>query len=218
MPDQILNFIAIAVYFAGMLVIGYYAYRKTKGHSDYMIAGRSLPPWVAALSAGASDSSGWIMMGLPGALYVTGLLEAWICIGLAVGLYVNWKLIAPKLRAYTEVSKDSITLPSFFENRTRDKSRLLRIFSGAIILVFFTLYISSGMVAGGVFFEESFGSSYIIGMLIVTGITLLYTMFGGFLGASLTDVVQGIMMIVALIAVPIAAVFAVGGPGEFVTK
>ncbi|MGO1876567.1 sodium:solute symporter family transporter, partial [Agrococcus casei] len=87
-----------------MLVIGYYAYRKTKGHSDYMIAGRSLPPWVAALSAGASDSSGWIMMGLPGALYVTGLLEAWICIGLAVGLYVNWKLIAPKLRAYTEVS------------------------------------------------------------------------------------------------------------------
>ena len=218
MPDQILNFIAITVYFIGMLAIGYFAYRKTKGHEDYMIAGRSLPPWVASLSAGASDSSGWIMMGLPGALYLTGLLEAWICIGLGIGLYLNWLFVAPKLRAYTQVSKNSITLPSFFENRTRDNTRILRVVSGVIILVFFTLYISSGMVAGGVFFEESFGSSYITGMIVVTGITLLYTLFGGFLGASLTDVVQGIMMIAALVAVPIMAIFAVGGPVEFVTK
>ena len=218
MPDHTLSYLAIGVYFTLMIVIGYRAYRRTKGHSDYMIAGRSLPPWVAALSAGASDSSGWIMMGLPGALYVSGLIDVWICIGLAIGGYLNWLLVAPRLRAYTEVSRNSITMPSFFENRTRDKTRLLRIVSGTLILVFFTLYVSSGMVAGGVLFEQSFGQSYVAGMIIVAGITLLYTMFGGFLGASLTDVVQGIMMIVALIAVPVAAVFAVGGPVEFITK
>src|SRR5690606_19086693 len=116
-----------------------------------MLAGRKLSPGVAALSAGASDMSGWLLMGLPGAIYTTGLVEAWIAIGLTIGAYFNWRLVAPRLRAYTEVSNNSITLPSFMENRFKDQTRLLRIVSGIIILVFFTFYVSSGMVAGGVF-------------------------------------------------------------------
>lgn len=214
MSDQIFIFIALGLYFAAMLVIGYLAFRRTSDHEDYMLGGRNLPPWVAALSAGASDMSGWLVMGLPGAIYLSGLIEAWIAVGLTIGAYLNWLLVAPRLRAYTQVSRNSITVPSFFENRLRDTSRLLRILAGVVILVFFTLYISSGMVAGGVFFESSFNSDYLLGMALVAGVTLLYTLFGGFLGASFTDVVQGLMMVVALIVVPTAAVIAIGGFGE----
>ncbi|WP_454119371.1 sodium/proline symporter PutP [Microbacterium lacticum] len=217
MSAQIFTYIALALYFAGMLLIGYLAFRRTDDHEDYMLGGRNLPPWVAAISAGAADMSGWLVMGLPGAIYLNGLIEAWIAIGLTIGAYLNWLLVAPRLRAYTEVSRNSITIPSFFENRLRDRSRSLRIVSGLIILIFFTLYISSGMVAAGVFFESAFKGDYLFGMLLVGGITLLYTLFGGFLGASLTDVVQGLMMVVALIVVPVAAIIAIGGFGETVT-
>ena len=216
MSDQIFLFTALGLYFAGMLFIGWIAFRRTSDHEDYMLGGRNLPPWVTALSAGASDMSGWLVMGLPGAIYAAGLIEGWIAVGLIIGAYLNWKLVAPRLRAYTEVSRNSITVPSFFENRLRDSTHLLRILSGVIILVFFTLYISSGMVAGGVFFESSFNGDYLTGMLLVTGVTLLYTLFGGFLGASLTDVVQGLMMVVALIAVPVAAIVTIGGLDETV--
>ncbi|MGP6176431.1 sodium/proline symporter PutP [Microbacterium sp. A196] len=214
MSDQVFIFIALGLYFAAMLLIGYLAFRRTKDHEDYMLGGRDLPPWVAALSAGASDMSGWLVMGLPGAIYLSGLIEAWIAIGLTIGAYLNWLLVAPRLRAYTQVSRNSITIPSFFENRLRDSSRMLRILAGVVILVFFTLYISSGMVAGGFFFESSFNSDYLLGMVLVAGVTLLYTLFGGFLGASFTDVVQGLMMVIALIVVPVAAIIAVGGFGE----
>jgi len=214
MSEQVFTYGALGLYFAGMLLIGYLAFRRTEDHEDYMLGGRNLPPWIAALSAGASDMSGWLVMGLPGAIYLSGLIEAWIAIGLTIGAYLNWLLVAPRLRAYTEVSRNSITVPSFFENRLRDRTRLLRVLSGIVILVFFTLYISSGMVAGGVFFESSFGGDYLVGVLLVSGVTLAYTLFGGFLGASLTDVVQGLMMVVALIVVPVAAVVAVGGLGE----
>lgn len=214
MSDQILTYAALGLYFAGMLLIGYLAFRRTDDHEDYMLGGRNLPPWVAAISAGASDMSGWLVMGLPGAIYLTGLIEAWIAVGLTIGAYLNWLLVAPRLRAYTEVSRNSITVPSFFENRLRDTSRTLRILAGLIILVFFTVYISSGMVAAGKFFESSFNGDYMFGMLLVGGITLLYTLFGGFLGASLTDVVQGVMMVIALIVVPVSAVIAIGGIEE----
>lgn len=207
--------IALVIYFGAMIGIGVYAATKTKDHEDYMLGGRNLPPAVAALSAGASDMSGWLVMGLPGAIYAAGLIEAWIAIGLTVGAYLNWKFVAPRLRAYTEVAKNSITIPSFFENRLRDRTRLLRIVSAVIILVFFTLYISSGMVAGGVFFESSFGGDYTVGMLLVGGVTLAYTLFGGFLGASFTDFVQGLMILAAVLIVPVIAVVAVGGVGEF---
>ena len=194
-----------------MVAIGYFAFRQTKDLDDYMLAGRGLKPGTAALSAGASDMSGWLLLGLPGAIYVGGLVEAWMAIGLTIGAWLNWKFVAPRLRSYTKVSNNSITIPSFFENRLKDSSRLLRIVSGLIILVFFTFYVASGMVAGGVFFETSFGSTFLTGMLIVGGVTLLYTLFGGFLGATLTDVAQGILMLVALIAIPVVALNATGG-------
>lgn len=218
MSDEIYQIGAIVIYFAVMLAIGFYAYKKTESHEDYLLAGRKLPPWAAALSAGASDMSGWIMLGLPGAIFAVGLIEGWIAVGLTIGAYLNWKFVAPRLRAYTERSRNSITVPSFFENRLRDKSRVLRIASGLVILVFFTFYVASMMVAGGVFFEQSFGSTYLTGMMIVAGVTLAYTLFGGFLGASLTDVVQGVIMLIALILLPVMAIVAVGGFGPAVDE
>ncbi|HLS91908.1 MAG TPA: sodium:proline symporter, partial [Microbacterium sp.] len=169
MQDQTFFIIALVIYFAAMIGIGVYATLKTKNHEDYMLGGRSLPPAVAALSAGASDMSGWLVMGLPGALFATGLIEAWLAIGLTIGAYLNWKFVAPRLRAYTEVSKNSITVPSFLANRTRDRTHILRIVAGVVIIVFFTLYVSSGMVAGGKFFESSFNSDYLFGMALVAG-------------------------------------------------
>jgi sodium/proline symporter len=213
MTDQNFQLVAIVLYFAGMIAIGYFAFRQTKDLDDYMLAGRGLKPGTAALSAGASDMSGWLLLGLPGAIYVSGLVEAWIAIGLTIGAWLNWKFVAPRLRSYTHVSNNSITIPSFFENRLKDSSRLLRVVSGVIILVFFTFYVSSGMVAGGVFFENSFGSTFLTGMLIVAGVTLLYTLFGGFLGATLTDVAQGLLMLAALIVVPLVALSQTGGLG-----
>ncbi|RZU62607.1 sodium/proline symporter PutP [Zhihengliuella halotolerans] len=213
MTDTTFQTIAIVVYFAAMIAIGVYAYRQTANLDDYMLGGRRLRPGTAALSAGASDMSGWLLMGLPGAIYASGLVEAWIAIGLTVGAWLNWKFVAPRLRSYTEISNNSITVPSFLENRFRDKSRLLRIIAGAIVLVFFTFYVSSGMVAGGTFFEASFGLPYIWGMLIVALATLSYTLFGGFLGATLTDVAQGILMLISLILVPIIAFVMMGPAG-----
>lgn len=211
MSDLTYKIIALVIYFAVMIAIGYYAYRKTTDHESYMLAGRQLKPWTAALSAGASDMSGWLMMGLPGAIYLTGLIEAWIAIGLTIGAYLNWLFVAPRLRAYTAVAKNSITIPSFFENRLHDRSRLLRAASGVIVLVFFVFYVSAMMVAGGEFFVLAFETPYLTGVLIVGIVTLGYTLIGGFLGASLTDVVQGTMMMLALLLVPIMALVAVGG-------
>jgi sodium/proline symporter len=211
MSDFVYQLIAIIIYMAAMLYIGYYSYRKTANLTDYMLGGRSLGPAVTALSAGAADMSGWLLMGLPGAIYATGLVEAWIAVGLTVGAYLNWLLVAPRLRVYSQVSNDSITIPSFLENRLKDTSRLLRVVSGIIILVFFTFYVSSGMVAGGVFFDESFGLDYHTGLLIVSAVVIAYTLFGGFLAVSYTDVVQGLIMFLALILVPTIGLFMVGG-------
>jgi sodium/proline symporter len=214
MTDQTWTAVAIVAYFAAMLGIGVAAYRSTSDLDDYMLGGRRLSPGVAALSAGASDMSGWLLMGLPGAIYATGLIEAWIAVGLTIGAWLNWTFVAPRLRAYTELSNNSITIPSFFENRLRDTSRLLRIAAGVIVLVFFTFYVSSGMVAGGTFFESSFGMSYTTGLLVVAGVTLGYTLFGGFLGATWTDVAQGLLMLAALVAVPVVAIVDLGGWDE----
>jgi len=211
MTDQTYQLLAIGVYLAAMLAIGYFAFRRTSDLDDYMLAGRGLKPGVAALSAGASDMSGWLLMGLPGAIYVSGLVEAWIAIGLTIGAWLNWKFVAPRLRSYTEVSQNAITVPSFFEKRLKDKTHVLRITASIVVLVFFTFYVSSGMVAAGKFFEGSFGWPYLAGMATVTIVTLVYTLFGGFLGATLTDVAQGLLMLAALVAVPVVAVFQTGG-------
>ncbi|MDJ0317321.1 sodium/proline symporter PutP [Arthrobacter antibioticus] len=218
MTEHAFQLLAIAVYLAGMLAIGYFAFRKTNDLDDYMLAGRELKPGVAALSAGASDMSGWLIMGLPGAIYLSGLVEAWIAIGLTIGAWLNWKFVAPRLRSYTAISQNAITIPSFFEKRLKENSHWLRIASSLIILVFFTFYVSSGMVAAGKFFEASFSWPYLVGMGVVTIITLTYTLFGGFIGATLTDVAQGILMFAALIVVPIIAVVQTGGVGATVTR
>jgi len=207
--------ISLALYFIVMLGIGFYAYRKsTSDVSGYMLGGRSLSPSVAALSAGASDMSGWMLMGLPGAMYLSGLSSLWIAFGLLIGAFLNYLIVAPRLRTYTEIASDSITLPDFFENRFHDKSRLLRVVSSIVIVIFFTLYTSSGIVAGGKLFESSFGLNYELGLYVTAGVVVAYTLFGGFLAVSLTDFVQGCIMFIALILVPVVVIQQLGGIGE----
>ncbi|MED4852062.1 sodium/proline symporter PutP [Caldifermentibacillus hisashii] len=214
MTDTMYQLLAVIIYFLGMIGIGFYAYRRIFNLNDYMLGGRSLGPAVSALSAGAADMSQWLLMGLPGAIYVSGLVEGWIAIGLTIGAWLNWRLVAPRLRVYTHVSNDSITIPSFFDNRFKENAKILRIVTGIIILVYFTFYVSSGLVAGGVFFESSFGYDYHLGLLVVGGVIVLYTLFGGFLAVSYTDFVQGTIMFLALVSVPIIGVFVTGGIGE----
>lgn len=210
--------ISLTLYFIVMLLIGLYAYKKsTSDVAGYMLGGRSLSPSVAALSAGASDMSGWMLMGLPGAMYISGLSSLWIAIGLVIGAFLNYLVVAPRLRTYTEIANDSITLPDFFENRFNDKSRLLRIVSSLVIVVFFTLYTSSGIVAGGKLFESSFGLNYEVGLYVTAGVVVAYTLFGGFLAVSLTDFVQGCIMFIALVLVPVVAISEVGGIAEMQT-
>ncbi|MFJ7408382.1 MULTISPECIES: sodium/proline symporter PutP [unclassified Lysinibacillus] len=216
MSDNTYQLIAIIIYMITMLGIGWYAFVKTSNLTDYMLGGRSLGPAVTALSAGAADMSGWLLMGLPGAIYVSGLVEAWIAIGLTIGAYLNWMFVAPRLRVYTQVSNDSITIPSYLDNRLRDNTKLIRIASGLIILIFFTFYVSSGMVAGGKFFDSSFGYEYHTGLLIVSGVVVAYTLFGGFLAVSYTDFLQGLIMFLALITVPLFGLFLTGGLSETV--
>ena len=207
--------VSLALYFVVMLGIGLYAYKKsTDDVSGFMLGGRSLSPSVAALSAGASDMSGWMLMGLPGAMYISGMSSLWIAIGLVIGAFLNYLIVAPRLRTYTEVANDSITLPDFFENRFKDKSRMLRVVSSVVIVVFFTLYTSSGIVAGGKLFESSFGLNYDVGLYVTAGVVVAYTLFGGFLAVSLTDFVQGCIMFVALVLVPVVAISEVGGLSE----
>ena len=207
--------ISLALYFLLMLGIGFYAYRKsTSDIEGFMLGGRSLSPSVAALSAGASDMSGWMLMGLPGAMYISGVSSLWIAAGLVIGAFLNYLIVAPRLRTYTEVADDSITLPDFFENRFNDKSRMLRIVSSIVIVVFFTLYTSSGIVAGGKLFESSFGLNYEVGLYVTAGVVVAYTLFGGFLAVSLTDFVQGCIMFIALVLVPAVAISEVGGLTE----
>lgn len=209
---------SIIVYMAGMLLIGYYAYKRTSNLTDYMLGGRSLGPTVTALSAGASDMSGWLMMGLPGAMFAQGLSASWIAIGLTLGAYANWLYVAPRLRSYTEVASNSITIPAFLENRFGDGSRMLRLVSALVIMIFFTFYVSSGLVSGGVLFENTFHLSYQTGLWIVGLVTIAYTLFGGFLAVSWTDAVQGFIMVIALILVPTVTVLTAGGLGETFTE
>lgn len=229
MTEQQWYLLALGIYLIGMLLIGWYGYRRSTSDMDgYMLGGRGLHPAIAALSAGASDMSGWLLMGLPGGIFLTviasgsGMQGAWMAIGLTVGAWLNWKLTAPRLRSYTEVARNSITIPSFLENRVRDTSRILRVTAGVVILVFFTFYVSSGLVAGGKFFQSTFFdqsaeySHYLIGLAIVGGVVVIYTFVGGFLAVSLTDMAQGLMMFTALIAVPVVTIATIGGVGEMV--
>ncbi len=209
--------ISLGLYFVVMLGIGVFAYRQTNTDVEgYMLGGRQLGPAVTALSAGASDMSGWMLMGLPGAMYVQGISAGWIAIGLVIGAFANYILVAPRLRVFTEVAKNSITLPDYFENRFADNTRILRIIASVVIVIFFTLYTSSGVVAGGKLFESSFGLSYEVGLYVTAGVVVTYTLIGGFMAVSMTDFVQGCIMFISLVMVPIVVVMELGGLGASV--
>ncbi len=198
--------ISLTIYFVAMLGIGLWAWRRsTDDIEGYLLGGRRLSPSVAALSAGASDMSGWLLLGLPGAAFVAGLSAAWIAIGLFVGAFLNYLIVAPRLRVHTERTGDSITIPEFFEKRFEDRSHALRVIAAVVIIIFFTLYTSAGIVAGGKLFESAFGADYALGLWITAGVVVVYTLFGGFLAVSLTDFVQGCIMFVALVLLPAAA-------------
>lgn len=203
-----------AVYIAVMLALGYVAYKRTNNLSDYILGGRSLGPGTAALSAGASDMSGWLLLGLPGYAFAAGYEATWIAAGLLAGTWLNWLIVARRLRVYSHAVNDSLTLPAYFEFRFEDKSRALRVISAIFILLFFLFYTSSGLVAAGKLFESTFGLSYQIAVVVGTLVIVSYTFFGGFLAVSWTDVIQGLLMAAALVIVPIMTLNAMGGWDE----
>ncbi len=202
-----------AAYLVLMVGIGFWAWRRTQTFDDYILGGRSLGRYVTALSAGASDMSGWLLMGLPGALYLGGASEAWIVFGLVAGAWANWRYVAGPLRVYTERTRNALTLPDYFTHRFADDGRVLRIFSALVILVFFAVYCASGIVAGARLFESVFGLPYAQALWYGAAVTVVYTFVGGFLAVSWTDTVQGMLMLFALLLVPVIMVLSLGGVG-----
>lgn len=202
------------VYLAGMLAIGIIAYYRTGDLSDYLLGGRKLNSFTTALSAGASDMSGWLLLGLPGYAYAKGYEAGWIALGLLIGTYINWRFVAERLRIYTAALGDSITLSEYFENRFNDKTRILRIATAFFILAFFLFYTSSGLVAGGKLFESVFGLPYIWAVVVGALAIIIYTFLGGFMAVCWTDCIQGLLMFLALALVPVIAIVSQGGWGN----
>jgi sodium/proline symporter len=204
----LLTFVA---YLILILFLGIKAYRRTHSLDDYILGGRKLGSVVTALSVGASDMSGWLLLGLPGAIYLSGLSEIWIGIGLVLGAYCNWLFVSKRLRIYSAQANNSLTLPDYFENRFNDTTRVLRLVSAFVILLFFTFYTASGLVGGAILFENSFGMQYstalISGGLIIVG----YTFIGGFLAVVWTDAVQAVLMFLALLVAPTVVILSSGG-------
>lgn len=206
--------VTIVVYLIGMLLIGVWCSKKNNDTGDFYLGGRKLGPFVTAMSAEASDMSSWLLMGLPGLAYLTGIADAgWTAIGLAIGTYINWLIVAKRIRLYTHVAGNSITLPDFFHNRFRDKSGLLMGLSAIVIIVFFIPYTASGFAACGKLFSSLFGVDYFWAMVISAIIIVGYTATGGFLAASTTDFIQSIIMSFALLVVLGFGVYSAGGIG-----
>jgi sodium/proline symporter len=195
--------ISMLAYLAVMIIIGLYFAKVANANSEsFFIGGRKLGPWVAAMSAEASDMSGWLLMGLPGVAYWCGLADAfWTAIGLAIGTYLNWLFVSKRLRRYSIKVDNAITIPEFFSNRFRENKKVLLGIAAVFILIFFAVYTGSCFVTCGKLFNQLFGINYIVMMLIGAVIVLLYTFLGGFLAESTTDFVQGIVMIFSLVAV-----------------
>ncbi|MCM3411839.1 sodium/proline symporter PutP [Metabacillus litoralis] len=209
-----MDYISLTVfilYFAFLFLIGYMAYRRTKDFSDYILGGRELGPFVGGISTGASDMSGWLLLGLPGSIYVGGISGIWLAIGLAIGAYINWQFVGKRIRVFTQVANNSQTLPDFLENRFRDKSKSLRIISSLFILIFFAFYISSGLVGGAILFEQTFGVSYTTALWVGSIVIVFYTCIGGFFAVAWTDFFQGMFMFLALLIVPIVTFIHLGG-------
>ena len=199
-----------------MVGIGIYFYFKTDDLSDYVLGGRGLGPGVTALSAGASDMSGWLLLGLPGMMYSQGIVGSWIAVGLIIGAYLNWHYVARPLRVYTHHLNDSITIPDYFSNRFQDHQHLLRVVTALVILLFYTLYTSSGLVGGAKLFEATFHLDYSTALIIGSFIIVSYTFLGGYNAVSWTDFIQGILMMLALVITPAVVLFDVGGVTEAV--
>ncbi|MDA1370500.1 MAG: sodium/proline symporter PutP [Proteobacteria bacterium] len=206
--------ITFIAYLLGILYLGIKAYRRTHSLGDYILGGRKLGSVVTALSVGASDMSGWLLLGLPGAIYLAGLSEIWIGIGLVIGAYCNWLFVARPLRVYSHHANNSLTLPDYFENRFNDHSRVLRLLSAVVILLFFTFYTASGLVGGAILFENSFGLDYSTALLSGAFIIVAYTFIGGFLAVVWTDAVQALLMLVALLIAPLSVISSSGGTAE----
>jgi len=207
-------FISFAAYMLVMIGIGFYFYFKTDNLSDFVLGGRSLGPGVTALSAGASDMSGWLLLGLPGMMYSEGLVGSWIAVGLIIGAYLNWSYVAKPLRVYTHHLTNAITIPDYFSNRFNDTGNSLRIVTAVVILVFYTLYTSSGLVGGAKLFEATFHLDYDTALLIGSFVIVSYTFLGGYNAVSWTDFIQGILMMLALAIVPMVVIYDVGGVSE----
>lgn len=208
---MIYKVIAMVFYFIIMLTIGGLFYKKSNSLSEYILGGRGLGSWVTALSAQASDMSGWMLMGLPGAICFFGLGEAWIGIGLTIGTYLNWLLVAKRLRTYTEVAGNSLTIPEFMENRFKVNKSTMRLVSGLLIFFFFLIYTASGFSAGGKLFNQVLGINYQWAVVISALIIVTYTFLGGFMAVCWTDFVQGLLMIFAVMIVPMVTINALGG-------
>jgi len=203
--------VAFVLYLGVMLGIGIYYYKKTADLSDYVLGGRGLGSWVTAMSAQASDMSAWLLMGLPGAAYLSGLGSIWLALGLGIGTFLNWQFVATRLRKYTEIAGNSLTLSSYFGNRFRDDNNTLRMVSSIIIVFYFAVYTASGFVAGGKLFGTVFGLDYTIALTIGAIVIVGYTFLGGFMAVSTTDFIQGIIMFIAVVVVPIIGISTNGG-------
>ncbi|MDX8398243.1 MAG: sodium/proline symporter PutP [Mariprofundaceae bacterium] len=205
---------SFSLYLLVMVGIGIYFYFKTDNLSDYVLGGRGLGPGVTALSAGASDMSGWLLLGLPGLMYSDGIVGSWIAVGLIIGAFLNWHYVAKALRIYTQRLSDSITIPDYFSNRFEDKGNILRVVTAIVILIFYTLYTSSGLVGGAKLFEAAFDLDYATALLIGSFVIVSYTFLGGYNAVSWTDFIQGILMMLALIITPIVVIYHIGGISE----
>ena len=206
--------LAFAAYLVMMIVIGAIYSKKNTSAEDFFLGGRQLGGWVAALSAQASDMSGWLLMGLPGAIYLVGVGgDGWVAVGLFVGTVLNWIIVSSRLRRYTIRANNSVTLPSYFENRFHDKNRVLMTVCSVTIVIFFLVYCASALAAGGQLFQSIFGVDYKIALTIGAMVILVYTFLGGFFAVCVTDFIQGMLMLVALLAVPIVALFIMGQEG-----
>lgn len=202
--------LAFAVYMLGMIIIGATTAKKNKNADDYFLGGRNLGGWVAALSAQASDMSGWLLMGLPGCIYAYGTNQAWIAIGLFIGTVLNWLFISGRLRRYTIKAGNAMTIPEYLSNRFRDKHNILKAISAIVIVVFFLVYTASAFAAGGKLFDLVTDLDYHQALTLGAVVILAYTFLGGFLAVCKTDFIQGMLMLVAILAVPMIAVMLMG--------
>lgn len=206
-----------AIYIMVILFIGFLSSKYIKNISDYILAGRNLSGLLTALGAGASDMSGWLLMALPGAAFINGINQIWLPIGLSIGAYLNWQFVAKRLRIFTEIANNSLTIPAYFENRFHDHSKILSVVTALVVLVFFTFYAAAGFVAGGLLTQYIFHINYMSALLISASIIILYTCIGGFLAVSWVDFFQGSLMFFALIIVPCVAVYHLDGWQQTIT-